>query len=230
MNEENKYPKECMDLHVHSSYSSDGTASPKDILKRAKAIGLGGVAITDHNEIRGGVEALKLDTKGLVIVPGIEVTSASGGHILALGITEAVNKGLSTAETVENIEALGGIAIAPHPYRFWSGLGEKDTRNAGFHTVEVVNARSKKQHNDKARALAKDMGAGMTGGSDAHYLDHIGLGRTCFPTQPSNIDEALQMISKKETDGLGDNRKADGTIRYVYKSVTLWMGRGMKRI
>ena len=44
-----------LDLHVHSQYSEDGAGSPKDIIKSLKKKGLNGVAITDHNNIEGGL-------------------------------------------------------------------------------------------------------------------------------------------------------------------------------
>jgi len=223
-------PQHCMDLHVHSSYSSDGTAKPVDILKTAKKMGLAGVAIVDHNNIKGGLEAARLEVEGVFAIPGIEITSKDGGHILAFGLAEEIPRGLAPAETVERIRELGGVPIAPHPYRFWSGLGEETTRQSGVDILEVLNARSVKKHNQKALNLAKDMGTGMTGGSDAHDLEHIGRGLTRFPNQPSSVDDALQMLEAKKTVGEGLNRPSGDTMKYVLKSVSQWMGRGMRRM
>ena len=45
------------DLHVHSKYSSDGVLDPENIVRIARKRGLAGIAVTDHNTIRGGIEA-----------------------------------------------------------------------------------------------------------------------------------------------------------------------------
>ena len=41
-----------VDLHLHST-ASDGTLSPSEILKMAKKEGIGIIAITDHDTIKG---------------------------------------------------------------------------------------------------------------------------------------------------------------------------------
>jgi len=48
-----------IDLHIHSKYSSDGVLELLEIVRIAKGRGLDGVAITDHNTIRGGQETKK---------------------------------------------------------------------------------------------------------------------------------------------------------------------------
>ena len=49
------------DLHVHSKYSRDSILSPEKIISVAKRKKLDGVAVTDHNTIRGGLAAFKLN-------------------------------------------------------------------------------------------------------------------------------------------------------------------------
>jgi predicted metal-dependent phosphoesterase TrpH len=220
-----------LDIHVHSSYSNDGSQSPQEILKHAKKIGLEGIAITDHNEIAGSLKLWE-ENKGIkdfVIIPGMEVSS-SEGHILALGIKEAVPRDLTPKETIESIEALGGIAIASHPYRFWSGLGEEVVRKAGFSVIEVHNGRSLKKENTKARKLAEELGCGMTGGSDAHTLDQVGKTVTEIDISNYKMDDILEGIRNKRTTAFGEHRKKTSTIGYVASCLYLWFKRGMKRI
>jgi len=91
--------------------------------KQAKRIGLSGIAVTDHNEIRGALEALKFSSSDFRVIPGVEVSSAAG-HILALGVEEVVARGLPADETVDRIHALGGVAVAAHPFdRLRQGVG-----------------------------------------------------------------------------------------------------------
>jgi predicted metal-dependent phosphoesterase TrpH len=223
-----------IDIHVHSSYSSDGTAKPEEILMHAKKLGLNGVVITDHNEIRGSLKLWK-GNKGkadFVVLPGMEVSSTEG-HILALGVTESVPRDLSPRETINKIQKLGGLAIASHPYRFWSGLGEETVREAKFEVIEVTNSRSLKKENIRANRLAEELGCGMTGGSDCHSLTHLGDAYTEFlevKDPSSDMDTILEEIRKGRTKGYGGYRSRGETPRYVISCVSLWLRRGMKKI
>ena len=220
-----------LDIHVHSSHSNDGWAAPDEILKHAQKIGLAGIAITDHNEISGSVKLWKdnRDIKDFIIIPGMEVSS-SEGHILALGIIEPVPRYLTPRETIEKIKDLGGVAIASHPYRFWSGLGEETVRQVGFPVIEVLNGRSLKKENTKARSLAEELGCGMTGGSDAHTLDQVGKTTTEVDITSLKLDDVLEEIRKKRSRAFGEHRKKTSTIGYTISCVYLWLKRGMKRI
>ena len=97
-----------LDPHIHSTYSKDSTAKPRDIIKRAITIGLDAIAVADHDTTKGGLAALEesKDFKDILVIPAAEVTS-SKGHIVALGIREDVERGMSPEETVEAIRDLG---------------------------------------------------------------------------------------------------------------------------
>ncbi|HQP91676.1 MAG TPA: PHP domain-containing protein [Candidatus Omnitrophota bacterium] len=72
------------DLHIHS-YFSDGTFSPKEIVKEALRAGLDCISITDHDTIAGIDPVIKEATGTLEIIPGIEMTAEISGqevHIL----------------------------------------------------------------------------------------------------------------------------------------------------
>src|SRR5450432_2154970 len=73
-----------IDLHVHSN-ASDGTDSPGDLVRKAFALGLDGVALTDHDTTAGHREAAAavraLPTEGarrFVVVPGAEISCMLG--------------------------------------------------------------------------------------------------------------------------------------------------------
>jgi predicted metal-dependent phosphoesterase TrpH len=220
-----------IDIHIHSSYSNDGTATPSEILKEAKKKKLHGIAITDHNEIAGSLKLWKENNgnSDFLVIPGMEVSS-SEGHILALGITEPVTKELSPKETIEKVEDLGGLAVASHPYRFWSGLGEETVRKSPFKAIEVANSRSLKKENIRATKLARELGCGMTGGSDCHTLEHLGDAYTVIDTTSFKVDDILEEIRSKRSEGIGSFRRASQTPKYAASCVYLWLKRGMKRI
>ena len=75
-----------IDLHCHTT-SSDGTDSPRELVRKAKEIGLRAVAITDHDTFRGHAEGLAAGAEfGVECVPGVELSSLHMGehiHLLA---------------------------------------------------------------------------------------------------------------------------------------------------
>ena len=218
-----------LDLHNHTRYSPDSGVVPQELVARARQTGLHGIAVTDHNAVGGIREAEAAAGKDFIIVPAIEV-STSSGHILAFGIREVVPRDCSPAETVERIVALGGVAVAAHPYRFWSGLGEAALSAAPFPAYETHNARTLRGGNVRAQALARTRKVGGTGGSDSHFLDEVAKALTVVNSGTVRADDVIQMIGAGKTSGQGANRGAAGTVRYVSKAVGEWILRGMRRI
>ena len=66
-------------MHIHTHHS-DAAISIPSLLNRAKHLGMG-VAITDHNEISGVIEAYN-HSHDVLVIPGIELSSCEGPHIL----------------------------------------------------------------------------------------------------------------------------------------------------
>lgn len=124
------------DLHMHTIFSYDGTATVPAVLKRAKQIGLDIIAITDHDEIRGALLAEQLAPQvGIQVIPGVEITTAEG-DLLALSIRKLVPAGLPLIETILRVGEQGGFCLAPHPLA--TGLGV--TIFPGTTSVDLVDA------------------------------------------------------------------------------------------
>lgn len=214
-----------VDMHIHSIHSPDGNVPVKEILKIARKMGLGAVAITDHNEIKGAIEAKKLGI--LPVVRGIEI-STSEGHVLAYGIDCKIPRDLRIDETIERIHDCGGIAVAAHPYRYWSGIGERNARAYDFDAIEVFNGRCKMRSNKRARKLCNELNKPFTAGSDAHFPDEIG--KAGIIVDGESEEEIIREILKKNAKVFGKSRDTRETIRYVKKAVGEWIGRGFRRI
>ncbi len=214
-----------VDMHTHSVYSPDGEVPVKDMLKIARKKGLGGIAITDHNEIKGALEARKLGI--ILVIPGIEV-STSEGHVLAYGVDCLIPRGLGIEETIERIHDCGGIAVAAHPYRFWSGIGEKNTKAHGFDAVEVFNGRCKANSNKRAEKLVRELNRPFTAGSDAHRDAEIG--KAGIITYGESVGDVIEDVLKKKVEIFGTSRTTIETLGYVKKAVTQWIGRGFRKI
>ncbi len=218
-----------LDLHNHTRYSPDSRVDPAELVATAKRAGLQGIAITDHNAVGAIAEALEAAGPDLLVIPGTEV-STRDGHVLAYGIREAIPRDLSVSATVERITALGGVAVAAHPYRFWSGLGAEALGGARFSAFETCNGRTRASGNRRARTQARDAGVGETGGSDSHFLDEIAHAVTSIDSGLLRTDDVLEALGHGKTKAQGFDRDARGTARYVTKAVSEWLLRGMKRI
>ena len=216
------------DLHVHTCFSNDGRTTPEELIEYAKANGIGCVAVTDHNSFE--VFGILKDNKEVIIIPAEEVSSAEG-HIVALGIDRLIPRGLSIQETIDRIHEAGGFAIAAHPYRWWSGLGEKNTLSYPFDGIEARNGRSVPKDNRRSMALAKRIGKPMTAGSDAHTPRHIGEGFVVLPDTIRTWQEAVECIMSGGILGIdSDSRGFKATLKYGIKSIGEWMLRGFKRM
>lgn len=217
------------DLHVHSDHSVDSGNKVEDILDACLRRGISGVAIMDHNTMDGYLYAASLGRKDIIIIPGMEVSSAKG-HILAYNIKREVPRDLSVKETIEDIRAQGGVAVAAHPYRMWSGLGEEVTLLNDFGAIEVQNGRSTVKHNDAARKLAGRMSRPFTAGSDSHENETVGM--TYFESRSDCLtaDDVMREVLSGNGSTGGRNRPMMESVGYGVKCIGQWMGRGLKKM
>ena len=76
-----------IDLHTHSRPASGDSALDADeLVRRAAAAGLDGVALTEHDYLRPASEGGELSERhGIVVLCGIEVTTDIG-HVLVFGL------------------------------------------------------------------------------------------------------------------------------------------------
>ncbi len=220
-----------VELHTHSSLSYDGRDPVELILEQAAAVGLDAIAITDHDEIDASLEAAERASEyGLVGIPGIEISSKAG-HILGLGIEEAVPPGLSYESTLEAIRSQGGLAVVPHPFQeSRHGVMARITREelAEADAIEIYNSRLLTgRANRQAERFADSHGLPMTAGSDAHISEMVGQAVTRVDTDERAVDPILTAIGEGETSVEGKRtpwhisfrQAAGGVTRRVRKGV-----------
>lgn len=215
------------DLHVHSNFSNDGKSTVDEIIDRAIEIGFGCVAITDHNSFEA--YGMAKDNGKIIVVPGIEVSSKEG-HILAYGISKDIPRGMTIKETIDAIHEAGGYAFAAHPYRWWSGLGEKNVLENEFDGIEARNARSTSSGNRRSVSLASKMGKPISAGSDAHTPDHIGDGYVELPDGLNTWEDVLKAIMEGKVSVQSEDRHLISTLKYGLKSISQWIFRGFKKM
>ena len=184
------------DLHIHSKYSSDSLLRPDTIIKIAKKKGLNGVAITDHNTIKGGVEASNVNKDDdFVVIVGSE-TKTEYGDVLGLFLTDEIRSRVF-ADVVDEIRDQGGLTVLAHPFR--KGIVFPRDLLGHVDLIEGFNARSPKNLNQKAIELARDCRMSVTAGSDAHLGFEIGGGRAVTRTRTPEGDGVRCALKSGET-------------------------------
>ena len=155
------------DIHIHTIYSHDATTTVRGVLKQASSVGLNVIAITDHDDIRGALDARELASQyNLEVIPGVEVTTKDG-HLLALFVDKIPPKGLPLADTLKIIDKLGGIAVAPHPF---------NQLPASLNMDNMIT----QPIDERVQRLSAYLPFAKTAGSDAHVYWAIGTGKTEF--------------------------------------------------
>lgn len=214
-----------VDLHFHSKYS-DGNNAVSSIAKRALELGIG-IAITDHNEIKGAVEIDRY--RGILNIPGIEVTSREGTHLLIyfydikslkrfykkdvqpnMGHDIMSSTCLEMEEIIRRARAFETIVVFPHPYSAtFTGIQNtyfsKDRLERLFEMVdgiEVINAENLNKWNMRSALLGFNLNKGITGGSDGHRLPQMGRA-VCYASCKQDRRAFLDAIKCRQTRVVG---------------------------
>ena len=185
-----------IDLHTHSYPASDDAfAGVDEVIERAKALGLEGICLTDHDAFWPAdvVEDLRR-RHNFPVFAGSEVNT-DAGHILVFG-PERYVFGMHKPDFLRReVNGCGGVMIAAHPYRrrFLAEPGRKAAARAEMleraiaddfflscDALEGVNGRGSAAENEFSRDLAAVFHLNCTGGSDAHRLEELGTAATRF--------------------------------------------------
>ena len=169
------------DLHLHTSYSKCSTLKPKELLKIAKARKLDGIAITDHDTIKGALEVKKLNKDpDFEVIIGEEIQTDKG-EILAYYLKKEIKPG-KAEDVIKKIKKQNAICSIAHPFTFGIRKRSKiDLTKTKVDAVETFNSRSLTPfENKKAKQLATKHNLAETGGSDSHFTWGIGEGYTLF--------------------------------------------------
>lgn len=170
------------DLHIHEkTHSEDSGLSLEQIVLEAKARGLDGIAVTDHDTLGLKPQAEILSERhGIHIFVGAEVWTRQG-DLLVFGVDEIPAQRVDAQTMVDMVNTRGGATIAAHPYRSnGRGLGDVIGTLQGLTAIEGYNGRTEPHQNLKATELAERMGLPCTGGSDAHQPGEVGRYATYF--------------------------------------------------
>ena len=197
------------DFHIHSKYSRDSETPLKEILRAAKERKLDGIAICDHDEVKGGLKAMEIVKSNpekygdLTVIPGTEV-STSKGHVLVLGVTEKIPMFMTPEETTDYARDLNALSIIAHPFRKTAhGIGY--LQGSGADAAETFNSKCiTNGSNKKAAAEAFRLDMPQVGGSDAHIAALVGQGYTLIEIDTNSQDAVFDAILHRKTISAGE--------------------------
>lgn len=216
------------DLHLHTSHgSADSNLAPKELIDRARTIGIGAVCITEHDNIWDVKELARVAAEaGFFCLRGMEVTTELG-HVGVFGVDQYIGGIYKLAGLRKVVDDCGGIMIANHPFRYkldprFSFINsdnepmdvEHPERAAKLEiiqtcdAVEVLNAACSEEENLFALKVARAAGLAEVAGSDSHSANSIGIVTTLFSEPVRNERELIEAIRARRTRagrGLLDN-------------------------
>jgi predicted metal-dependent phosphoesterase TrpH len=166
-----------VDLHMHTDHSYDCATPVEVLLAEAKARGLGAIAVTDHNEISGALEA-EAKASGIKVIVGEEVKTAEQGEVIGLFLSEKIPRGMTLQETIAEIRRQGGIVYVPHPFDRMHSVPDYEHLLAvidDVDAIEVFNPRiAIAEFNEEAVRFAAKYRLPAGAGSDAHVPQGLG--------------------------------------------------------
>jgi glycosyltransferase involved in cell wall biosynthesis len=168
-----------VDLHMHTDHSYDCATPVEVLLDTAREQGLGAIAVTDHNEISGALEARdKAAEFGVKVIVAEEVKTASQGEVIGLFIEEKIPRGLTLQETIAEIKRQGGLVYVPHPFdRLHSVPDYEHLLDVleDVDAIEIFNPRvAFKPFNEEAARFAAKYRIVAGAGSDSHVAQGLG--------------------------------------------------------
>ena len=164
---------------MHTDHSGDCATPVEVLLQTAKTQGLGAIAVTDHNEISGALEARALAAEyGVKVIVAEEVKTASQGEVIGLFLQEKIPRGLTLSETVAEIRRQGGVVYVPHPFDRMHAVPDYEHLLdivEDVDAIEVYNPRvAIGSFNEEAARFAAKYRIPAGAGSDAHVAQGLG--------------------------------------------------------
>jgi glycosyltransferase involved in cell wall biosynthesis len=166
-----------VDLHMHTDHSPDCATPVDTLLDTAKRVGLDAIAVTDHNEISGALEARER-ADGIKVIVAEEVKTADQGEVIGLFIEEKIPRGMTLQETIAEIRRQGGLVYVPHPFDRMHAVPDYEHLLdvvGDLDAIEVFNPRvAFSAFNEEAARFAAKYRIVAGAGSDSHVVQGLG--------------------------------------------------------
>ena len=169
-----------VDLHMHTEHSGDCATPVDDLLDRAVELGLGAIAVTDHNTIGGGLEAERRARErelDLQVIVGSEIMTDGQGEVIGLFLHEEVPRGLPFADTLARIRDQGGLVYVPHPFDRMHSIPSPETLRRHVDEIDVLETQNGRLYfeadNAEAQRFAERYNLVGGAGSDCHVPEGL---------------------------------------------------------
>jgi len=167
-----------VDLHMHTDHSPDCATPVQTLLETAAEVGLDAIAITDHNEISGALDARAKANGRLKVIVAEEVKTADQGEVIGLFIEEKIPRGMTLQETIAEIRRQGGLVYVPHPFDRMHSVPDYEHLLdvvEDLDAMEVFNPRvAISAFNEEAARFAAKYRIVAGAGSDSHVAQGLG--------------------------------------------------------
>ncbi len=168
-----------VDLHMHTDHSHDCATPVEVLLATAREQGLGAIAVTDHNEISGALQAREqAEAAGVKVIVGEEVKTAGQGEVIGLFIEEKIPRGLTMRETIAEIRRQGGLVYVPHPFDRMHSVPDYENLLDVLDEVDAIEVFNPRvaigAFNDEAARFAAKYHVLAAAGSDSHVPQGLG--------------------------------------------------------
>jgi hypothetical protein len=214
-----------IDLHCHTfPLSDDSFLSPDQLVETAKAVGLDGICLTEHEVLWEPQKVRALaERHNFLVIPGIEVNSEDD-HILVFGLSGYIHGMQRVGQLAQLVAEAGGAMVAPHPYRrltsllrmddeFWTMALERAAANPAFQHVcalEAINGRASQDENLFSWQLCARLGLPAVAGSDAHEPSDIGTCATRFQRPIVDVEDLVRELKAGRFHAVNLRAKSEG--------------------
>lgn len=213
------------DMHLHTKEgSSDSKVTIRETIDILMQKGFKGCLVTDHDSYKGfdslkEEEIIEYGKKGFSVLKAIEYDTADFGHMIVVLPKDRIPsvldyRGLKLNMLQDIVHDNGGIIGAAHPCGepflsfFTTGFSVhksviKRRCLAKIDFIEGFNAYEPKDSNLFARKLAFAFKKPMTGGSDSHKAESVGLGYAYLPASIKTEEDLITFIKSKPDIRIG---------------------------
>jgi|GEM_PF-673631 len=207
----------AVDFHCHTNFSKDCAMPVLRVLRRARRLGLHGIAITDHDTEEGGLAARELNPyPDLLVIPGAEIKT-DRGDLIGLYLSHPI-KSRRFETVLEEIAAQGGFTYLPHPLRTF---GQSKTLDAfrqypQMDAWEIQNGRYRTADAIQSRQLFEQAGVrNVLAGSDSHVPWDQGTVFTLLQGAPTSA-AALRQLVASGAEGVRNHRTEVGLAAGIF--------------
>jgi len=220
-----------IDMHCHTHEGSpDSKVGIKEYIELLQKQGFNGMLVTDHDSYGGYEYYIRHKAEmpeDFTVFKGIEYDTYEAGHFIVIlpssvSLKVLEHRGLKLDNLIKVVHAHGGILGPAHPCGepflsiFSTGKFRKEENIKKYASkidfIECFNCGEDDPANKRATEIAMKYNLVMTGGSDAHWQDCVGLAYTDIDEDITTNDELIRYICDHKPTAI-EGKAFDGTIK-----------------